>query len=85
MFPGRSSQYSLTCSSAGRSPTADTSVTVVAPDATTADAYSTAAFVMDDDRASPLLDDREGVAALFLTRDGDRRRTDGWADRLADD
>ena len=69
----------------GRSPTADTSVTVVASDATTADAYSTAAFVMDDDRASSLLDDREGAAALFLTRDGDRRRTDGWADRLADD
>lgn len=69
----------------GESPTADTSVTVVAPDATTADAYSTAAFVMDDDRASSLVEARDGFAALFLTRDGGRRRTDGWTDRLAAD
>jgi thiamine biosynthesis lipoprotein len=63
----------------GRSPTEDTSVTVVAPDAETADAYSTAAFVMDDDRASAFVDARDDLSALFLTRDGDRRRTDGWA------
>jgi thiamine biosynthesis lipoprotein len=63
----------------GRSPTEDTGVTVVAPDAETADAYSTAAFVMDDDRASSLFDARDDLSGLFLTRDGDRRSTDGWA------
>ena len=63
----------------GRSPTEDTSVTVVASDAETADAYATAAFVMADDRAASVLADRGGAAALFLTRDGDRRETDGWA------
>jgi len=69
----------------GRSPTEDTSVTVVAPDAETADAYSTAAFVMDDDRASSVVDARDGLSALFLTRDGDRRRTDGWVALRTDD
>jgi len=64
----------------GRSPTEDTSVTVVAPDAETADAYSTAAFVMDDDRASAFVEGRDDLSALFLTRDGGRRHTDGWAD-----
>ncbi|RMB09127.1 FAD:protein FMN transferase [Haloplanus aerogenes] len=62
----------------GRSPTEDTSVTVVAPDAETADAYSTAAFVMDDDRASAFVGARDDLSALFLTRDGDRRHADGW-------
>ncbi|MFB6101991.1 MAG: FAD:protein FMN transferase [Haloplanus sp.] len=69
----------------GRSPTEDTSVTVVAPDAETADAYSTAAFVMDDDRASSFVSARDGLSALFLTRDGGRRSTDGWADLRAED
>jgi len=69
----------------GRSPTEDTSVTVVAPDAATADAYSTAAFVMADDRASSVVAARDGLSALFLTRDGDRRHTDGWDDLRADD
>jgi len=69
----------------GRSPTEDTSVTVVAPDAETADAYSTAAFVMDDDRASSLVADSGDLSALFLTRDGDRRATDGWDDLRAAD
>lgn len=69
----------------GRSPTEDTSVIVVAPDAETADAYSTAAFVMDDDRASSILDARDGLSALFLTRDGGRRRTDGWAERRVEE
>jgi len=62
----------------GRSPTEDTSVTVVAPDAETADAHATAAFVLDDDRADTLLDARDGLSALFLTRDGGRRTTGGW-------
>jgi len=69
----------------GRSPTEDASVTVVAPDAETADAYSTAAFVMDDDRASSLVSDRDDLSALFLTRDGGRRRTDGWTDLRVED
>jgi len=64
----------------GRSPTEDTSVTVVAPDAETADAHSTAAFVMNDDRAASFVDARDDLSALFLTRDGGRRRTDGWAE-----
>ncbi|MEF8856868.1 MAG: FAD:protein FMN transferase [Haloplanus sp.] len=69
----------------GRSPTEDTSVTVVAPNAETADAYSTAAFVLHDDRASSVVDARDDLSALFLTRDGGRRTTDGWADLRADD
>ncbi|WP_338739807.1 FAD:protein FMN transferase [Haloplanus salilacus] len=69
----------------GRSPTEDASVTVVAPDAETADAYSTAAFVMDDDRASSFVAARDGLSALFLTRDGGRRATDGWVDLRATD
>jgi thiamine biosynthesis lipoprotein len=68
----------------GRSPTEDTSVTVVAPDAETADAYSTAAFVLDDDRASSVVA-RDDRSALFLTRDGERRHTDGWDGLRADD
>ena len=53
--------------------------------AATADAYSTAAFVMADDRASSVVAARDGLSALFLTRDGDRRHTDGWDDLRADD
>jgi thiamine biosynthesis lipoprotein len=68
----------------GRSPTEDTSVTVVAPDAETADAHSTAAFVMDDDRASAFVDARDGLSALFLTRDGGRRTAGGWGARVED-
>jgi thiamine biosynthesis lipoprotein len=62
----------------GRSPTEDTSVTVVAPDAETADASATAAFVMDDDSASSFVEGRDGCSALFVTRDGDRRPAGGW-------
>jgi len=69
----------------GRSPTEDTSVTVVAPDAETADAYSTAAFVMADDRASSLVADRDDLSALFLTRDDGRRTAGGWDGLRADD
>lgn len=69
----------------GQSPTEDTSVTVVAPDAETADAYATAAFVMENDRASSFVDARDGVSALFLTRDGDQRAAGGWAALRVDD
>lgn len=61
----------------GQSPTEDTSVTVVAPDTETADAYSTAAFVMDDGRASSFVSTHDGLSALFLARHGGRRATDG--------
>ena len=67
----------------GRSPTEDTSVTVVAPDAETADAHSTAAFVMDDDAASSFVGSRTDLSALFVTRDGDRRTAGDW-DAFAD-
>lgn len=69
----------------GRSPTEDTSVTVVAPDAETADAYATAAFVMRNDRASSLVAGRDGLSALFLTREGGRRTAGGWDGLRADD
>jgi len=68
----------------GRSPTEDTSVTVVAPDAETADAYSTAAFVLDDDRASTVVEERGDLSALFLTRDGGRRTAGEWDDLWVD-
>jgi thiamine biosynthesis lipoprotein len=65
----------------GRSPTEDTSVTVVASDAEAADAHSTAAFVMDNDRASSFVDARDDLSALFLTRDGGRPAAGGLDDR----
>jgi thiamine biosynthesis lipoprotein len=63
----------------GRSPTEDTSVTVVAADAETADASSTAAFVMGNDVASSFVEAGDGLSALFLSRGGDRRTAGGWA------
>ena len=48
------------------------SVSVVAPDCTRADAWSTALFVLGPDRG-PALAHRLGLAACFLLRDGDGR------------
>jgi len=62
----------------GRSPTEDTSVTVVASDAEAADAHSTAAFVMANDRAASFVEAGDDLSALFLTRDGGRLTAGGW-------
>lgn len=48
------------------------SVSVVAPDCTRADAWSTALFVLGPERG-PALAQRIGLAACFLLRDGDGR------------
>lgn len=46
-------------------------VSIIAPDATTADALATAASVMPRDRAIALIEATEGVAARFVWLDGD--------------
>jgi FAD:protein FMN transferase len=47
------------------------SVTVIAPDATTADALATALSVLPPDRALRLTDSQPGVAAVIVRRSGD--------------
>lgn len=47
-----------------------TSVTVVAPDAFTADAYSTAVFVMGLERGMAFVEALPGVDAIIITEDG---------------
>lgn len=47
-----------------------TSVTVVAPDAFTADAYSTAVFVMGRERGMALVESLPEVEAIIITEDG---------------
>ena len=53
------------------------SVTVVAADATTADALATAAFVLGPIKGLKLLEDQEGVEGLIVTASGDLVQTSG--------
>lgn len=53
-------------------------VTVIAPDATTADALATGLFVMGPERGMRLAERLDGVAALFLDSDLDTTRTRGF-------
>lgn len=50
--------------------TRDITVTVVAPQGILADGLSTAVSVLGADRGMPLVEKRQGVAALIVTRDG---------------
>ena len=62
----------------GRSPASVLGVTVVAPDAATADALSTAFMVMGPDRAQRLAAQLPGVEARFVVADGGQLLTPGW-------
>ncbi|QOV91722.1 FAD:protein FMN transferase [Humisphaera borealis] len=62
----------------GHSPTAFSSVSVVAPTAMEADALSTALFVLGPKRGLKLIESSEGVDALFVTREGRVSQTAGF-------
>lgn len=55
----------------GRSPTALSSVTVIAPTGLDADALSTAIFVLGPDQGLELAESRSGVEALMVLKNGD--------------
>ena len=58
------------------------SLTVVAPNATAADALSTAAFVLGPERGMALLANCEGVEGLVVEPSGDEGRGAGEAEEL---
>ncbi|MCW8133558.1 MAG: FAD:protein FMN transferase [Planctomycetota bacterium] len=62
----------------GASPGAFSSVSVVAPDCTGADALSTAVFVAGPDKGLELVRATPGAEALFVHKDGTQRKTDGF-------
>ena len=63
----------------GRSPEELASVSVLAPDAMTADALSTALFVLGAERGQELLREFAGTDALIITKNGRRIATAGFA------
>ena len=63
----------------GRSPEELASVSVLAPDAMTADALSTALFVLGAERGQELLREFTGTDALLITKDGRHIATSGFA------
>jgi len=63
----------------GRSPEHSSSVTVVAPRAMEADAFSTAAFVLGPVDGLAFLDGLEGVEGMIVAKDGRQARTRGLA------
>jgi thiamine biosynthesis lipoprotein len=58
------------------------SVTLVAPNATDADAYATAVSVMGADEGMALVESKEALEAVIITRDGGITSSSGLADRL---
>lgn len=62
----------------GRSPTVFSSVTVVAPTATQADALSTAIFVLGEEKGMRLVRQTAGVDALVVLKDGRTVATQGF-------
>ncbi len=62
----------------GQSPQEVASVSVAAPTAMQADAWSTACFVLGPSRASDLLQTMEGVDAFFVLKDGRTLSTKGF-------
>lgn len=62
----------------GRSPEFFSSVTVVAPTGTDADALSTAVFVLGREKGLALIEAMPGVEALFVTKGGDVLATKGF-------
>lgn len=77
-FNGNPGQNHVFDPKTGQSPTAFSSVSVVAPSALLADALSTALFVLDLDGGQTLVESQEGVDALFILKDGRMRSTRGF-------
>ena len=74
--PGRDAIFTIVMSNAG-----PTAVTVIAPDATTADALATAASVLGAAAGATLVANDRGVSARFVWQEGDEIRvatTPGW-------
>ena len=69
--------------SEGRSPLHAASVTVLAPDATTADVLATTLFVKQPDEALSFIRALRGCSCLIITRDGRQIRSARWPGRPA--
>jgi FAD:protein FMN transferase len=67
--------------STGRSPDAIASVSVRSATAMEADALATAVFALGAAAGTALVASLGGTAALVITRDGERRTTQGWRPR----
>lgn len=76
--PGRA-RHHIVAAALGESPSEVESVTVVAPDAATADALATAVFVLGPRRGPALVETMAGCACLVLAPDGARRVSSGWS------
>jgi len=73
------SQHHIVNPRTGRSPEELASVSVLAPDAMTADALSTALFVLGVERGQELLREFPATDALIITKNGRRIATAGFA------
>ena len=73
------SQHHIVNPRTGRSPEELASVSVLAPDAMTADALSTALFVLGAKRGQELLREFAGTDALLITKNGHHIATAGFA------
>ncbi|MEX0331911.1 MAG: FAD:protein FMN transferase [Puniceicoccaceae bacterium] len=62
----------------GYSPEELSSVSVIADSAMQADALSTAVFLLGLDKGRAMIEERPGVEAVFVTKDGREIRTDGF-------
>ena len=58
------------------------SVSVMAPSAMQADAYSTACFVLGMERGMQLIEKNPKIDALFVSRDGERMRSSGFPSEI---
>ena len=71
-------RHHIVAAALGGSPADVESVTVVAPDATTADALATAVFVLGPRRGLDLIETSAGCACLVLAPDGARCASSSW-------
>lgn len=71
-------RHHIVASALGASPSEAASVTVVAPDAATADALATAVFVLGPARGLHLIETSAGCECLVIAPDGARRASSGW-------
>ncbi|MEJ2482559.1 MAG: FAD:protein FMN transferase [Gemmatimonadota bacterium] len=76
--PGRT-RHHIVAGADGISPIDLVSVTVTAPDAATADALATAAFVLGPDTGLDCIESITGCECLLVAPDGTRHETSGWA------
>lgn len=71
-------RHHIVAAALGGSPSDAESVTVVAPDAATADALATAVFVLGPRRGLALVETAAGCACLVLAPDGARHASSAW-------